>query len=333
MDRLENPSFFFIGTVDVGKHTLIKTLKGHTRIGFKELREDVDFIQEFGSNLHAIDFRHDMENPLLKSSENAVFLATIDVLAENIENTIHDIASKINKIRNESCVIWLLITKHDKKKPQEKIGRTLGSNYIQNIIETSCKDGTGIELLRDEIKKYSENLQTGGAEDEIYIAIKSMCDSLCRAVAKSPDILYKIEWRDLERIVATALEGLGFSVNLTRPSKDGGKDIVACCFVKNKKEEYFIEVKHWVNKGRVGCPDIISFVEIIVKDNISQGLFLSTSGYTKEVYRELNSISKSRVKIGDKNKVVALCHKYVMSKDGLMCTQSTLPELLFEGTD
>lgn len=57
-------------------------------------------------------------------------------------------------------------------------------------------------------------------------------------VARNPNVLNHLEWRDLERLVAELFDGLGFQARLTPSAKDDGKDVVLTCEVSGSLSEY-----------------------------------------------------------------------------------------------
>jgi restriction system protein len=80
---------------------------------------------------------------------------------------------------------------------------------------------------------------------EVQILIKGISHEFAELVAKHPDTLDHLEWRDLERMMERVMSGLGFSVTLTPPSKDGGKDLILTCNIKQGQQSYIVELKHW----------------------------------------------------------------------------------------
>ena len=167
---------------------------------------------------------------------------------------------------------------------------------------------------------------------EVGRVVLSFAESLCALVARNPLALREIEWRDLERLLARAIEGLGFTVELTRGAKDGGKDVVATCIVGNERLTYYIEIKHWRKGSRPGRRHVEDFVAVNARENTAGGLFLSSSGYTDDVYSCFNEISKQRVSLGGEEKIVSLCQQYVRVHHGVWKSTAALPELLFEST-
>ena len=80
--------------------------------------------------------------------------------------------------------------------------------------------------------------------DRVAIALHQFTNELVRAIAEDPAALIRIEWREMERVVATVLSRLGFEVTLTPGSKDEGKDVIAESYDAGQKRSYIVEVKH-----------------------------------------------------------------------------------------
>jgi restriction system protein len=96
----------------------------------------------------------------------------------------------------------------------------------------------------------------------VHLLIRSISHKFAKMVAENPSVLDHLEWRDLERVMARVMEGLGFDVTLTPPSKDGGKDLILRCDATRGKESYIVELKHWRSGKRVGKQSVSDFMEI-----------------------------------------------------------------------
>lgn len=199
---------------------------------------------------------------------------------------------------------------------------------------TSAKSGQGVQPLRNRILAIAASMRVPEPprEGSVMLLVRQMSGELCRLVARTPTALAAIEWRDLERVLAAALESIGFSVRLTRSSKDGGKDVIATCVVEGISQVYYVEIKHWREGGRPGLGHVSSFVEVNAKDGTDGGLFLSSSGYTKAVYGRVAEISRQRVHLGGKRKIIQLCMAYERAEAGLWTPVEPLPKTLFDDT-
>lgn len=161
---------------------------------------------------------------------------------------------------------------------------------------------------------------------------KEVSQKLASLIAQDPNYLDEIEWRELERVLAEVFEKIGFGVELTPGSKDGGKDIILRCKVFGKDHIYYIEVKHWRSGQGVGGSAVSNFLNVIINEEISGGLFLSTYGYCNNAFESLTEIQRQRLRFGQQSKVVTLCKTYVKAKSGIWSPPESLVETLYDGT-
>ncbi|MEO1208230.1 MAG: restriction endonuclease [Cyanobacteria bacterium J06638_20] len=200
--------------------------------------------------------------------------------------------------------------------------------------KTSAADGTGIQELREAVRTglFEDEETTDEALTDVAIAVHALSDRLCELIAENPNVLMEIEWRDLERLLSRALAELGFSVNLTPPAKDGGKDIIVNCTIAKEEKTYYIEVKHWRSSSQPGDRHVSDFVSVNARDATDGGLFISSTGFTQSVYGRISELTRQRIRLGEEEKIVSLCKQYVRKRDGLWQPDSLLPDLLFENT-
>jgi restriction system protein len=66
-------------------------------------------------------------------------------------------------------------------------------------------------------------------------------------------------------------------------------------------------LKHWRVGTPVGKGAISDFVKVIIRENRTGGLFLATSGYTGNAAEAIAELTKQKLRLGDKTKVVTLC--------------------------
>jgi restriction system protein len=168
--------------------------------------------------------------------------------------------------------------------------------------------------------------------EKITLILEDVSRKFVQLIAEDSRYLDNIEWRDLERALAEVFNGLGFVVELTPGSKDGGKDIVVECVVSGLQSTYIIEIKHWRSGKHVNHKDIRHFLNVIISEKRNGGLFLSTSGYSHNIFSSFTEIERLQLKIGDKSKIVSLCKRYIQTKSGLWYPRESLTEILFEQT-
>jgi hypothetical protein len=56
-------------------------------------------------------------------------------------------------------------------------------------------------------------------------------------------------------------------------------------------------------------------VKIVVKENRTAGLFLSTYGVSSGVVESLTKIERKKIKFGDKEKIISLYETYIKTRE------------------
>jgi GTPase SAR1 family protein len=336
---LKNHNIIFLGDWGVGKTSLANALSGRQSNKLHPVtNEIINFTIRENPEITLVDFegertREEIIEQINTCNPAIAILVTGDYM-QGFESGIDKWNSIINECFNHETINkFLVVTRYENENlfPENEIDF---SEYgFKNVFKASSLTGHGIQELRsailDAIPKSNDDEE---AHDVVSIAIRNMVEKLCEAVAKDPNCLCKIEWRELERIIAHALDGLGFAVELTPPSKDGGKDVIAYCTLENEQKKYYVEIKHWSKDSRPGDNQVSEFVQVNARDNTDGGLFLSSSGFTDSVKARIGELMNQKVRLGEKNKIYSLCKQYVLKRDGLWYPQTPLPVLLFEQT-
>lgn len=185
-----------------------------------------------------------------------------------------------------------------------------------------------------DLRAWVSRIERDYKEDHSLVirAIVDVSKLLAKIIAENPSEINYMEWRDMERMLAEVFEGFGFKVELTPPSKDGGKDIILACTVKGKEHSYIVEVKHWRSGQRVGKNAAKEFTKVIARENRQGGLFLSTYGYCDNAFESLTESERVSVRFGEQEKIRLLCKTYVKAESLLWKPVSPLPELLYDAT-
>lgn len=207
-------------------------------------------------------------------------------------------------------------------------GRSKGFGYVA-MASVSAAAHAIAEINGKEVLENGEYVaaytQAAGADhgeepfaDRLAVVeiIESVSRRLAAVICEDPGKLQELEWRDLERMLAVVLDGLGYVVSLTNGAKDGGKDIVLQFVACHEAQSYYVEVKHWVSGKRVGRAPVREFLSVIARDGQDGGILISTSGFSTSAVQGLTEIE--RLRLGDSNTVVSLCRTYLGVSNGLM---------------
>lgn len=182
--------------------------------------------------------------------------------------------------------------------------------------------------LEDELEDHASGEMASG----VVSALKSFAQNLIAEIAKRPTALDEIEWRDLERLIAEAFSRLGFDVELTPGSKDGGKDVVLRYTESEQVREILIEIKHW-SFNKVNGQIVSNFVHVVAREQAVGGLILSTSGFTKNATEFITEINHPMIGLGADNKIVRLCQNYMRAEPDFWIPSDELIHTVFDGTE
>lgn len=117
------------------------------------------------------------------------------------------------------------------------------------------------------------------SEDDVDLLI----DIEERASEFIKDRISKLDWEEMQELVAGLLRAMGYKTNVSPMGPDRGKDIVASPDGFGfESPRIVVEVKH--RKGAMGSQAIRSFLGGRHKDD--KGLYVSTGGFSKDAHYE-----------------------------------------------
>jgi HJR/Mrr/RecB family endonuclease/DNA-directed RNA polymerase subunit RPC12/RpoP len=98
---------------------------------------------------------------------------------------------------------------------------------------------------------------------------------------KYPEELKLIDRRKFEELVAELFDGFGYEVELTKQTRDGGKDIIAVRRAE-VKVKYLIECKRPDPGGYVGVGPVRELLGVKNDENATKGLLVTTAYFSKD---------------------------------------------------
>lgn len=168
----------------------------------------------------------------------------------------------------------------------------------------------------------------------LEVIVRAAMKAIPLEIAKNPQCLRDVEWRDLERAMREVFEQLGFETELTRSGKDGGFDLRLECEEDGETQIFLVEVKHWLASGkRPGSEVLSALVDVVAKaGGKTKGLLVSSSGFTGNVLSGRTEVEQHTVRIAGQNKIVSLCQSYLESLEGVWLPTTELSEMLLGGS-
>lgn len=199
-----------------------------------------------------------------------------------------------------------------------------------DMVEPASIDLLDLNDIRNWVSRIETESELKKSDYENIIKIVSK--AFIERIAENPKFLDELEWREMEKTLSELFEGLAFKVELTRPSKDGGKDLILEMTKEGGTISYIVEVKHWRSRQKVGQNSIKEFIEVICNEKREKGLYLSTYGFTENAFEGLSELERTKIKFGEQEKIVSLCKTYLKVKSGIWTPLKNIQEVLFEQT-
>jgi restriction system protein len=96
----------------------------------------------------------------------------------------------------------------------------------------------------------------------------------------STSVLNSLKPIELEHLVEAIYYKLGYVTQMTKPSHDGGRDIIAMKDEPGKKEKNLIQCKRWQNA--VGVEDVRALLGVVSHERATKGTLVTTSRFSPD---------------------------------------------------
>ena len=134
------------------------------------------------------------------------------------------------------------------------------------------------EIFRDEKQPVEEKVK----KDSAIITISPINDKVLQYFSDNPQALYGLSDRQFEEVMAEIYSKLGYKVELTKATRDGGKDIII------RKPEilgdfiYYVECKKYSKNNPVGVGIVRDLTGVINMDKVNGGIIATTSYFSRD---------------------------------------------------
>jgi hypothetical protein len=103
---------------------------------------------------------------------------------------------------------------------------------------------------------------------------------LVQLAAEKPNLLRDLTPRLFEEFIAELFDGFGYEVELTAPSRDGGRDVVAICKHDDILLKYLVECKYFSPSIPVGVGYVRKLLGVKYDERPSKVILATTSFFT-----------------------------------------------------
>ena len=148
-----------------------------------------------------------------------------------------------------------------------------------------------IESYLDILNVSQSNVIYLPKHDVIYTPqlIFEVHSELIKFIARNPTLLFEISPRKFEEIIAELFLKKGFDVELTKQTRDGGRDIIAISKEMDVQTKYIIECKRYAIENKVSIGLVQRLLGVKFAESANKAILATTSGFTKDAQKFANS--------------------------------------------
>lgn len=178
-------------------------------------------------------------------------------------------------------------------------------NVVQQLFERVWDGQSAFEPI------YEDTLLSSVPEnsEKIIISSRECWDDLIAHLVRNPQKLYDLPPRNFEELVAELLLKEGMKVELTKPSKDGGRDIIAMANTATGRHLYLVECKRFKAENPVGVRFVRMLYGIVEAEKATGGILVTTSSFTKGA-KDFQKTVENRLWLKDNNVLLQWLGQY-----------------------
>ncbi|MES2920993.1 MAG: restriction endonuclease [Verrucomicrobiota bacterium] len=156
-------------------------------------------------------------------------------------------------------------------------------DFVDDILSDQglLTDFWKFEETKGELLIHSPQLVTPGGGRMFALEVQQVSTELLAYFARHPEDLRHIEPRKFEELMAKIFEDQGYDVELTPPSRDGGRDLMLVQKASIGSILTLVECKRYAKGRPVGVEIVRSLYGVVEEERASKGLIATTSHFTK----------------------------------------------------
>ncbi|MFX0211950.1 MAG: restriction endonuclease [Candidatus Hodarchaeota archaeon] len=155
-----------------------------------------------------------------------------------------------------------------------KLKHPIGSRKLKRLVEP-------IQERMEERKKDEEKIIEFPTDFNIGLITTNITEELIRYFAEHPDEMKTMNPRRLEEMIAELFIGFGYEVELTKQTRDGGRDVIA---IKDSEvaEKFIIEAKRPKPGKPVGIVPVRALYGVKSDEKATKAILATTTHFTRD---------------------------------------------------
>ncbi len=235
-----------------------------------------------------------------------------EMTIENYKQRREKLQKKLQQIKNGECEISEREFDEIKKEANE-INKYFSSNTIISQYEIdsllsallSPEDDDFINKMVSEFLIPSENKCI--TTDSPIIVISPINKRILDYLLSNPQELYNLSSENFEIVMAEIYAKLGYNVERTKATHDGGKDIIIRKSESLGNFIYYVECKKYSPRNHIGVGLVKEFLGTINTDKINGGIIATTSFFSLDAKKFIfDNKYDCIIQMHDYNKIMEL---------------------------
>lgn len=175
--------------------------------------------------------------------------------------------------------------------PEEMLARAVqitagypaAAKMLAQLVREGRRDEVA-ELLRGEIYDVEKALVLPAQEiiSEVRPEIVVANAALVERLRRQPESIYRLPARQFEEVIAELLDDMGFEVELTKQTRDGGKDILAYMNTGIGKFLCLVEAKKYRKDRKVGVELVRTLYGTLCDYQANSAMLVTTSSFSTD---------------------------------------------------
>lgn len=190
-------------------------------------------------------------------------------------------------------------------------------NY--NFVDARVSIESDNEAINEITSRIREIARTRKVENDLYkstlfnkessIIIGDIDEAVKKFFKKYPEKMYDINPRKFEELIASILNDFGFEIELTKATRDGGRDIIAR--IKNSVTSFltYVECKRYAPDNKIGVELIRSVTGVLYLDKPAKSIIVTTGFFTKDA-KEVAKKIENQLELKDFNDIKHWLERY-----------------------
>ena len=195
---------------------------------------------------------------------------TLQSTLDNLVQPIKQLNDDLKPLRESAQVVSKVFKNYDLLYfPQNEIEE-------DDIEEKEANTKIVNEISNPDSEEFTNN------KESTIITLSPVNEQVLKYLSENPQALYQLTGTDFEMVMLEIYSKLGYNVEHTQKTRDGGKDIIL------RKPEilgdfiYYVECKKYAAKRHVGVGIVRNLVGTINTDRVNGGILATTSYFTRD---------------------------------------------------